>query len=58
MWQAEIKAPQAGPVYVHHEQGLTVFAVLNEIALGYDFERADSVTITITREAPPPRPSN
>jgi hypothetical protein len=49
MWDAVVKAPQGGPIYTHHFERATIVRVLSAIAEGLDLEKADSVTITITR---------
>lgn len=48
IWEATVRAPQGGPIYVHHFEGDTPSNMFREIAEALDLTRADSVEVTMT----------
>jgi hypothetical protein len=46
-WEAVVKAPQDGPVYTHHFEGVNPSTVLRQIADALDLSDADGVQISM-----------
>lgn len=46
-WEAVVKAPEGGPVYTHHFEGVNPSTILRQIADALDLSGADGVQISM-----------